>query len=115
VARFLFSLWCVFGFVGILLFIWFFYFGRVSFLVNREKASSFECGFDQKKRSRAPLSLRFFFILLLFLVFDVELSLLLQVPLFSPFWSLKFDGFMVFCCLGLAGFICEEARRGLFS
>lgn len=58
-----------------------YYFGRVRFYSNREKGRRFECGFDKKSNSFIPFSLRFFFLLLLFLVFDIELTLLLQLPL----------------------------------
>nr|YP_001491481.1 NADH dehydrogenase subunit 3 [Heniochus diphreutes]BAF80396.1 NADH dehydrogenase subunit 3 [Heniochus diphreutes] len=82
---------------------------------DHEKLSPYECGFDPLGTARLPFSLRFFLIAILFLLFDLEIALLLPLPwgdqLSSPLLTFLWaSAVLVLLTLGL---IYEWLQGGL--
>ncbi|YP_003406697.1 NADH dehydrogenase subunit 3 (mitochondrion) [Oreochromis aureus] len=82
---------------------------------DHEKLSPYECGFDPLGSARLPFSLRFFLVAILFLLFDLEIALLLPLPwgdqLSSPLMTFVW-AFAVLVLLTL-GLIYEWIQGGL--
>nr|QAU54085.1 NADH dehydrogenase subunit 3 [Patella vulgata] len=82
---------------------------------SAEKMSPFECGFDPKGSARAPFSMRYFLLAIIFLIFDVEVVLLF------PFLSqglipLHFQGTLslfIFLMILLLGLVHEWNQGSL--
>nr|YP_010939931.1 NADH dehydrogenase subunit 3 [Raeta pulchella]WLK25954.1 NADH dehydrogenase subunit 3 [Raeta pulchella] len=83
---------------------------------NKDQKVAFECGFDPLSSVRTPFSLPFFLVALLFLIFDVEVVLLLCVcySLKSSFFSLSLLSLFMcalFCLVLLLG-LAHEMNEG---
>nr|AMV74156.1 NADH dehydrogenase subunit 3 [Rhopalosiphum padi] len=48
---------------------------------NYNKSAPFECGFDPFNKSRIPFSLNFYLIAIIFLIFDIEISIIMPMIL----------------------------------
>nr|NP_387492.1 NADH dehydrogenase subunit 3 [Buteo buteo]AAL11088.1 NADH dehydrogenase subunit 3 [Buteo buteo]QHI42678.1 NADH dehydrogenase subunit 3 [Buteo buteo] len=82
---------------------------------DSEKLSPYECGFDPLGSARLPFSIRFFLVAILFLLFDLEIALLLPLPwatqLQSPTTTLIWASIII--SLLTLGLIYEWLQGGL--
>nr|ADO14191.1 NADH dehydrogenase subunit 3 [Oriolus melanotis] len=82
---------------------------------DSEKLSPYECGFDPLGSARLPFSIRFFLVAILFLLFDLEIALLLPLPwaiqLQTPTTTLTWASTLIL--LLTLGLIYEWAQGGL--
>nr|YP_010029205.1 NADH dehydrogenase subunit 3 [Thallomys paedulcus]QOU10203.1 NADH dehydrogenase subunit 3 [Thallomys paedulcus] len=80
-----------------------------------EKANPYECGFDPTSSARLPFSMKFFLVAITFLLFDLEIALLLPLP-----WAIQttntttmmLTAFILVTILSL-GLAYEWAQKGL--
>nr|FAA04211.1 TPA: NADH dehydrogenase subunit 3 [Holtodrilus truncatus] len=78
------------------------------FLLNRMKLSPFECGFEPVNQSRIPFSMRFYMLIIIFVVFDIEVVLLLPLPIMLSLNSLALNFMsLLFLSLLLMGLLHE--------
>nr|YP_011010374.1 NADH dehydrogenase subunit 3 [Metrocoris triangulatus]WPW46989.1 NADH dehydrogenase subunit 3 [Metrocoris triangulatus] len=73
---------------------------------NHEKMTPFECGFDPKSSSRMPFSMQFFMIAIIFLIFDVEIIIILptiKIMQMSQLyaWFMTTSMFIIILAMGL--------------
>nr|ADZ14605.1 NADH dehydrogenase subunit 3 [Limnonectes doriae] len=82
---------------------------------DTEKLSPYECGFDPLGSARLPYSMRFFLVAILFLLFDLEIALLLPTPwatqLSNPMLMILWASLILL--LLTVGFVYEWSQGGL--
>nr|QQL93210.1 NADH dehydrogenase subunit 3 [Niviventer cremoriventer] len=80
-----------------------------------EKANPYECGFDPTSSARLPFSMKFFLVAITFLLFDLEIALLLPLPWAiqtTNIYTMMTTAFILVTILAL-GLSYEWAQKGL--
>nr|AII98757.1 NADH dehydrogenase subunit 3 [Pachylemur jullyi] len=83
--------------------------------VYTEKYSPYECGFDPMSSARLPFSMKFFLVAITFLLFDLEIALLLPLPWASQTTNPKLTLTMALILVSIlaAGLAYEWIQKGL--
>nr|YP_001661362.1 NADH dehydrogenase subunit 3 [Eulemur mongoz]AAP06803.1 NADH dehydrogenase subunit 3 [Eulemur mongoz]AAP06807.1 NADH dehydrogenase subunit 3 [Eulemur mongoz]AAP06811.1 NADH dehydrogenase subunit 3 [Eulemur mongoz]AAP06815.1 NADH dehydrogenase subunit 3 [Eulemur mongoz]CAP18030.1 NADH dehydrogenase subunit 3 [Eulemur mongoz] len=83
--------------------------------VYTEKYSPYECGFDPMGSARLPFSMKFFLVAITFLLFDLEIALLLPLPWASQTINpkLMLTVALILVSILAAGLAYEWLQKGL--
>nr|YP_010545522.1 NADH dehydrogenase subunit 3 [Parasteatoda cingulata]UYG23919.1 NADH dehydrogenase subunit 3 [Parasteatoda cingulata] len=83
-----------------------FYLMSYKMIYSMESSSGYECGFNFITKTRISFSYRFFLIGILFLIFDVEIVLLLSYP-FLLYNMMSMQLFIMFIIILIMGLMYE--------
>nr|ABB92705.1 NADH dehydrogenase subunit 3 [Vanhornia eucnemidarum] len=80
---------------------------------NQEKMSPFECGFDPISKSRLPFSIQFYLITVIFLIFDIEIVMMIPMIKYISMkklilWNLTSNTIIMILIIG----ILKEWKEG---
>nr|ADH29734.1 NADH dehydrogenase subunit 3 [Peromyscus crinitus]ADH29754.1 NADH dehydrogenase subunit 3 [Peromyscus crinitus]ADH29756.1 NADH dehydrogenase subunit 3 [Peromyscus crinitus]UZH93606.1 NADH dehydrogenase subunit 3 [Peromyscus crinitus] len=80
-----------------------------------EKANPYECGFDPMSSARLPFSMKFFLVAITFLLFDLEIALLLPLPWAIQMYNINTTMFVSFILISILalGLAYEWVQKGL--
>ena len=83
---------------------------------SREESTSYECGFEHHSLSRVPISIRYFMLTVVFLIFDLEIILLIFIPYdttigINPLYTTEIS--LLFITLLFLGLVFEWADGSL--
>nr|ATD86008.1 NADH dehydrogenase subunit 3 [Centrotus cornutus] len=75
-------------------------------IIDIQKSSPFECGFNPMSMKRLPFSIHFFIIAIIFLIFDVEIVIIMPMIMtfkysLMKFWMLTSISFIIILIMGL--------------
>ncbi|RLU14638.1 nad3 (mitochondrion) [Ooceraea biroi] len=83
-------------------------------VMGYEKLTPFECGFDPQSLNRLPFSIQFFLMGMIFLIFDIEITLLIPLTFItSYFFKLTIYTSMFFIFILLLGLYNEYLEKSL--
>nr|YP_010947196.1 NADH dehydrogenase subunit 3 [Elephantulus brachyrhynchus]WGO62136.1 NADH dehydrogenase subunit 3 [Elephantulus brachyrhynchus] len=85
------------------------------FNMYAEKTTPYECGFDPMGSARLPFSMKFFLVAITFLLFDLEIALLLPLPWATQATNLNLTLYMTLALISTLalGLAYEWIQKGL--
>nr|YP_009442039.1 NADH dehydrogenase subunit 3 [Maiestas dorsalis]APO09336.1 NADH dehydrogenase subunit 3 [Maiestas dorsalis] len=75
-------------------------------LMDMQKSTPFECGFNPISYTRIPFSIHFFLIAVIFLIFDIEIIMIMPMVITAKtsmimFWMITSISFIIILLMGL--------------
>nr|QWC53794.1 NADH dehydrogenase subunit 3 [Evacanthus danmainus] len=75
-------------------------------IIDLQKSTSFECGFNPMSYSRLPFSIHFFLIAVIFLIFDIEIIIIIPMIFLLKssnlvYWLITSMTFIIVLIIGL--------------